>query len=211
MLKETYEQIVHFASEGDLAAELSRAKQEYCARTGELFESDPSFEQRIAGFLEWYSLDRPWNGASGKTPVQLFLDANEASMEHEDLERFQAFAGTTLSLFEFRRAKNDYLAVVDLLTNSKHDVHERRKLVGLAAGDILEARLVPYRGKLLFGEGFACHPREARKAIVKATKNYRSGKREETHDIDFVHRVAYLSNRCERYKHVSPKQIFEDL
>ena len=57
---------------------------------------------------------------------------------------------------------------------ARHEVVERRSLVALAKGDILEARLLPHEGKLHFSRAFVYHPREVRKAILKEAKR-RSG------------------------------------
>jgi hypothetical protein len=206
MYQPLYEDVVRFASEGVLAAELQRAKAEYVEATGELFETDATFERRIAAFLEWYALDRKLS-TEPLTPVELYTKT--ATVSDEDRPRLQGLAQTTLSLFEFRRALREQLNVTNLLTGERIQVFERRKPAGLEAGDILEARLVPYDGKVLFADAYYAHPREARKFIVKAAKRFR--KSESPDRIGFVHRVAYFSNRCERYKHLSPKQIFAEL
>lgn len=204
-----YEEIVRFASEGPLAEELQRAKAEFIQRTGDLFESDDSFERRIAAFLEWYALDRPVAAQGNRTPAQLYLaDRGENAKE---IARLEPFTRTTLSLFEFRRAKGEGLVVTDLLTNEKHQVFERRKPAGLESGDVLEARLVPYEDKLVFSEAVNVLPREPRRRILKVARRFRSGKAPVVDRIDLVHRVAYFGNRCERYKHVAPTQIFADL
>ena len=54
-----YEQMVQFASQGELEQELVLAREQYVSRTGDMLASDPSYERRIASFLEWYVLDRP--------------------------------------------------------------------------------------------------------------------------------------------------------
>ena len=46
------------------------------------------------------------------------------------------------------------------------DVYERRQLVGLEAGDVLECRLVPYAGALHFSIAWCFHPHEASRAIL---------------------------------------------
>ena len=47
---------------------------------------------------------------------------------------------------------------------------ERRQVAGLEKGDLLEARLLPYEGKLVFSGAFLYHPREARKLILAEVK-----------------------------------------
>lgn len=215
-----YEQMVRFASEPPLADELQQAKAEFLHRTGDLFESDGAFERRIAAFLEWYVLDRPAQAVAGKRPVDVYVEKKQGEVASgaftaEDLTRIQNFATTRPSLFEFKRAKDEHMTLVDLLDTNKKtakvQVYERRKPAGLESGDILEARLVQYDGKLMFSEAIQVLPREGRKSILKICKRYKSEFAETMPRIALVHRVAFFANRCERYKHVAVAKIFADL
>jgi hypothetical protein len=210
MFHEMYEEMVRFASEGELGEELQRARAEYLERTGELFESDDAYERRIAAFLEWYVLDRPIGSGTYQTPAALYVEHMTPTLTESEVGRLEGLTRTTLSLFEFRGAKKDTLKVKNLLTNEKHNVFERRKPAGLESGDILEARIIPFDDKLLFSDSFAVHPREARKTILKAAKTFRKNGNDDGR-IDLVHRVARLANKCVRYAHVDPKQIFAEL
>lgn len=211
MFSSDLDKIVAFASQGPLGEELKRARGEFVARTGDMFESDPSFERRVSSFLEWYVLDRPVAEAQNKTPARLYIDSVAADMTTPELTQLRYLTKTTLSLFEFRRAKADSLLVHDLVADTKLEIFERRKPAGLESGDLLEARLVPHHDTLMFSGTFGFHPREVRKAILKAAKALRKDRPDDARRIDFVHRVAYFSNRCERYRHVDPREIFSDL
>jgi hypothetical protein len=210
MFHDSYEHMVTFASDGDMATEVTRAREEYVERTGDLFETDPNYEARIAAFLEWYVLDREVSTHANKTPARLFIDSISGDLTTPEVNRLRGLTRTNLSLFEYKRAKGEFILVVDLLTKNKHEIFERRKPAGLESGDILEARVVPYDDKVYFSEAFSVHPRQARKAILKAAKLFRKSGQENGR-ITLVHRVAYLSNRSVRYKHVDPKTIFADL
>ncbi|MEL6544019.1 MAG: hypothetical protein AAFQ82_05300 [Myxococcota bacterium] len=205
-----YDEMVQFASEGALGEELPRAKAEYFERTGELFESDASFERRMASFLEWYVFDRKVE-SDGLTPAQIFIRDKAPGTDSEMRARMEEVGQSLPSLFEFRKIKNERLHVIDLLTNTRLTVFERRHPAGLESGDVLEARLVEFSGEQYFSEVWAVHPREARRLILKASKLFRKSGGDSEQRIDLVHRVARLSNRCERYKHVNPKQIFQEL
>jgi hypothetical protein len=206
-----YEELIRFASQGRLNDELRLAKGQFVERTGELFESDPSFERRLASFLEWYALDRPLSFAPDKRPVHLFLQHLATTDNPERAHGLMGLAQTRLSLFEFVKVKDGTLSVLDLLTNEKLQVSERRRVMGMESGDIFEGRLVPEADTLIFTETFAFHPREARRSIVKVAKAFRKTDPQAEQMLAFVHRVAYLANRSERYKHVDPKKIFDDL
>ena len=211
MFHGAYEEIIHFASTGRLNEELRQAKAEFVERTGELFESDPSFERRLAAFLEWYVLDRPLSYAPALTPAKLYIESVADKLTADEVNHLRGLTQTILSLFEYKRAKDEFLSVVDLLSGRKYQVYERRKPAGLEPGDILEGRLVPYDGKLMFAEAFGFLPREAKRAVSKAAKVFRKSGAADAERIDLVHRVAYYCNRSERYKHVDPRQIFADL
>lgn len=210
MFQNAYEEMVRFASKGDLAAELQTARAEYLERTGELFESDSAYERRIAAFLEWYVLDRPVSSGTHQTPAKLYIDAVTPDLTTPEIQRLRGLTKTTLSLFEFRKASKEFLEVLDLLSGERHKIFERRKPAGLESKDILEARLVPFDDKILFSDAFTVLPRDSRKAILKTAKRFRKGKKE-AERLDIVHRVTRLANRCDRYAHVSPKKIFDEL
>lgn len=205
-----YEKAAVFASEGPLAAELARARQEFEKRTGELFESDSNFEHRIAAFLEWYVLDRPLSDSPSEAPIHRYVQAHAENLDVAERTTLLTLTQTHLSLLEYRRVKGESLVLLDLLTNAKHEVFERRRPAGLAPGDILEARLVEMGEQWRLSETVGVVPRAARRHILRGAKRFRR----ETPDaprIGFVHRVAFLANRCERYRHVDPREIFNDL
>lgn len=206
-----YDAILKFSSEGELSEELARAKVEYFERTGELFESDENFERRMASFLEWYVFDREIPDHPGLTPAKLYARQQEEVAPDHERPRISEVAAALPSLFEYRKVKADRLHAIDLLSNNRLQVFERREPAGLDSGDILEARLVEFDGEHYFTEVWCTHPREARAPVIKAAKRFRKGDSSFAARVDLIHRVARLSNRCERYKHVSPKQIFSEL
>jgi hypothetical protein len=212
MYQPCYEEVARFAAEGELGPELQKAKAEFTRRTGEMFETDASFERRIAAFLEWYVLDRKLSFRPDLTPAELYLLQKGARLTEDERNRYAGLTRTVLSLFEFKRGKADRLVLRDLLAGEKVEVFERRKPAGLEPGDILEARVVPYEDLLLVADAYACHPRDARKEILEAAKRHRKTAGDAmAARIDFVHRVAYFATRSERYKHLSPRQVFAEL
>lgn len=209
MFQPYLEELARFAAEGELAPELHLAKNEFTQRTGDLFETDPSFERRIAAFLEWYTLDRATSFRPDLTPAELFVLARGGSLSEQDRNRYAGLTQSTLSLFEFKKARAESLVLRDLLGGDKVEVFERRRLVGLESGDVIEGRLIPWDGRLMLSDAYYCPPREARKEILAAAKRWK--KKGDGDTVGFVHRVAYFANRSERYKHLKPKQVFAEL
>ena len=205
-----YDDVVRFASTGPLAQELFEARADYIKRTGELFESDAWFERRIVAFLEWYVLDRSLQSAPDKTPVALYLERELG--QPEDRVHVEALRQSTSALFELLRARPEHLIVRDLLSGTKYTVHEPQHPFGMESGDIFEARVVPFEGTLRFSEAVTLHPRSVRRIILKALKKFRkSAAQDRDSRMAMVHRVTFLTNRCERYRHMEPRQIFAEL
>ena len=211
MYQPYYEEVTRFAAEGELASELQKAKGEFTQRTGEMFETDLSFERRITAFLEWYVLDRHISFRPELTPGELFLLQRGKALSEADRNRYAGLTQTHLSLFELKGTKGEQLKLRDLLSGKKIEVYERRKLVGLEPGDILEARVIPYEDLIVLSDSYYCQPREARKEILAAAKKFRKSGPGPDDGIAFVHRVAYFANRSERYKHLSPRKVFAEL
>ncbi len=220
VLHDAYEAVVQFASQGRFGAEITAARGEYVERTGDLFESDRSYERRLAAFLEWYVLDRPVKFSTGEgfpvTPLNLYL--SEEAEDPQLRSTLEPLGQGRLSLFEFKKTKGDILKVVDLLSNEKLNISGNGKVAGLEGGDILETRMfsMPMESdtaQYIFSDAIAVHPRGGRSAILKTTKLFR--KKGEaaglSEPIRLVHRIAYLANRCERYGHVDPKEIFSEI
>jgi hypothetical protein len=87
-------------------------------------------------------------------------------------------------------------------------VTERRQMVGLEKGDILEARLIPFNGFLLFSSAFCYHPRAAVKAIKKEVK--RRKKKEPTRTPqDLTFEAARRAVKAERYKQIAVERIYD--
>lgn len=208
-----FEGLVRFASSGALDAEIRAAKAEYVHRTGDLFESDPGFERRINGFIEWYVLDRYVSSASHATPAKLYIEAVGEKQTTPELTRLRDLYRTVLSLYELRRDRAGTLSITELLGGQRYEV-EAREGLAITIGDIFEARLVPLGPSYGFSDAFCVHPRAARRYVRRAVALVRKelGERMSAqHRIDFVHRVAYLTNRCERYAHLAVKDVFMEL
>ena len=63
-------------SENEHRLEAMRAREEYFDRAGKVFDDDAElFEGRMASFLEWYVLERPYAGLGGKPPIVHAVEA----------------------------------------------------------------------------------------------------------------------------------------
>ncbi len=207
MFQPYLERLIAWSSTPDRQPELLRAKAEYFARAGEVFEDDRSFDTRMGAFLEFYVLDRKLEG-TGTTPAEAFLAAGGESFSPEERSAFENLTRTVHGVFEVRKLTTKTgLRIRELVRGEEYDVFERRGVVGLAKGDLFDARLVPVDDKLLFSGVFFYHPREVRKAIQKELKR-RKKAGELPAPGDFAHELAKMALKLERYRNVAVENIY---
>jgi hypothetical protein len=202
-----FERLIAWSSTPERKDELLRAKAEYFALAGEVFEDDRSFDTRMGAFLEYFVFDRKLEGTD-TTPAEAFLARQGESLSPAEREVFGDLTRTIHGLFEVRKlVTKTGVRLRDLVTGEEHEIFERRGLVGLNKGDLLEARLVPHGGKLLFGESSLYHPREVRKAIIKELKRRRKAGELPTSSA-FAHELAKMALKLERYRNVAVENIY---
>jgi hypothetical protein len=182
--------------QGEWQAEAARARAEHAERTGRVFEEDEIYEARTVAFLEWYVCERPLDGR-GAAPV-------EVALKEGDNEAVRAWACSHRSLFVVERVGPAGVELLDLWGGARFAVDERRRL-HVAARDVIEARLVGWRGRVRFGRTFGFHPAGARAAIEALARGVRAegGRRG-----DAVDQVAALRVRALRYQHVEAERVY---
>ncbi len=181
------------------------AKARYFRSTGEVFEDDPFFEQRMNGFVEYYLFDWP-AAPGGKSTTSLLIERGKDTMPPDQLAAFAGFDRNVHSIFEFKKKKGELVTVFNLYDDETYQVHERRALAGLEKGDVFEARLLPYGEKLHFSNAFVFHPKAVKKFIVGEMKAARkSGIGRPT---ALLHRMAYLRLRFDRFRRVDVTKIY---
>lgn len=202
------DQLIAFASTDERKADLIAAKTEYFRATGEVFEDDKMFEPRMASFLDYYLFDRP-SPLTGVTPAQeLYTQRQSQAAAPEEVNAFRSFTETVHGVFEVRKIAKGMVRLRELFSGKDFDVTERRTTAGLESGDILEARLVPFGGHLLFSAAFCFHPRVASKSI-KAEIKRRKKKEPERPHREFAWECARRALNLERYKQIAVEKIYD--
>jgi len=197
--------LIAFASSERFNDELLKAKAEFFAGTGEIFEDDRSFELRMASFLDYYVFDRVIP-EQGRTPAQIFLAESEGIAE-SDLAIRRGLVETRHSLWEVRKLGKNVIQLRDLLAGKDIDVFERRQPAGLKKGDLIEARLIPVDGRFLFSTAFCFHPVEAKKPIAKELKRLK--KEQPGFSVrDFIWATAKMRLKWERYRNIAVTDIY---
>ncbi len=200
------DELIAFASSESRKSALLAAKAEYFRLTGEVFEDDKVFEQRMASFLDFYLFD--WPGSQGKTPASEFFAERSASAAESAIGAYRSFTETLHGLFEMRKLGKGSVRVRELYSGKDYEVTERRQMAGLEKGDILEARLIPFAGHLLFSGAFCYHPKAATSAIRKEVKRRKkenpggSGK-------ELAWECARMALKVERYRQISVDKIYD--
>lgn len=201
------DQLIAFGSQEPRKADLLEAKAEYFRLTGEVFEDDKIFELRMASFLDYYLYDRV-SPLTGKTPATELYEQRLQSAAPEEANAFRSLTETVHGLFEVRKLGKGVIRLRELFSGKDFDVTERRNIAGLETGDIIEARLIPFGGHLLFSAAFCYHPRVAVKAI-KAEVKRRKKKEPDRPAKELVWDCAMRALKVERYRQVAVEKLYD--
>lgn len=199
--------LIAFATSEERKPDLLAAKAEFFRNTGEIFEDDKAFDIRMASFLDYFLFDRV-SPVTGRTPAREFVEKREEEGDTEAARAARSFTETLHGLFEVRKLGKGIVRLRELFSGKDHDVTERRQIVGLEKGDIIEARLIPFEGHLLFSAAFCYHPREAGKAIRAEVKR-RKKKEPERTGTEFVWECARRALKTERYRQIAVEKIYD--
>lgn len=209
-LPELHERLLSWASADPQDPLLLAARQDHFARYGEPHEEDQSFERRMNGMLEAYLFDfRPAPGAP--TALERFLTAQAVALGPEETAAFRALGANRHGLYEVRKLEDGCIRVRDAFTGEELDVTERRQVAGLAKGDLLEARLMPFDGKLWFSGAFLYQPREARARILAEVKRLKkaAGKHGRPDVEGLLATLSRMAFKLERYRNVRLESIYD--
>lgn len=209
-LAQHHERLLSWATSDERKPDLLAARGEHFGRYGEPHEEDRSYEIRVNGMLDFYLYDfRPAGGAG--TTLERFIEAEASSLSPEELRAYRDLGASVHGLFEVRRIAEGQVRLRDVFSGTDHDVTERRQVAGLAKGDLLEARLLPFEGALFFSGAFLYHPREARKQILAEVKRLKKAAgRGGTPDVKaFLATLAQMALKLERYRNVRLESIYD--
>ncbi len=208
-LSQLHERLLSWATAEPRKDALLAARREYFERYGEPHEEDRSYEVRLNGMLDHYLYDFRPPGGTGTT-LERFLEAEAHALSPEDLRAYRDLASNVHGLFEVRKIGDAQVRLRDVFTSADHDVTERRQVAGLEKGDLLEARLLPFDGALLFSGAFLYHPREARKPILAEVKRVRKAGKDHPPDVKaFLATLGQMAMKLERYRNVRLESIYD--
>ena len=209
-LGELQERLLAWATADDRKDELLAARKAHFEAHGEPHEEDRTYEARLNGMLDFYLYEFRPSGGTGTT-LERFLEANAPALSPEDVAAYRDLSKTIHGLFEVRKISDGKVRLRDTFTGGDYDVTERRTTAGLEKGDLLEARLLPFDGTLLFSGAFVYHPREARKQLLSEVKRLKkaAGKGAQPDVTAFLARAAGMALKLERYRNVRLESIYD--
>lgn len=200
------EELIAWATPEAYKVDLLEARKAYFEKTGEVFEDERQLELRMSGFLEHYVCDRKAPHL-GKTPARARYEQALREDVPERAAAFRAFTETLHGLFEVRRMGKSELRLRGLFSGIDYDVAERRQLVGLEVGDVLECRLIPYAGRLYFSSAWCFHPHEAA-PLIRAEARRRAAQSPGS-ELELLQDCARRSLKVDRYRQIAVEKIYD--
>ena len=209
-LPELHERLLSWATAPERQADLLAARADHFGRYGEPHEEDQSFERRMNGMLDYYLYEwRP--DPLAPSTLERFISAEGRALSAEEHATLGGLVAQRRGLYEVKRLQPGLVRLVDTFTGEVLDVTERRQVAGLEKGDLLEARLLPYEGKLVFSGAFLYHPREARSLILAEVRRLRkaAGKVGGLDPAPFLATLSRMAFKLERYRNVRLESIYD--
>ena len=78
-------------------------------------------------------------------------------------------------------------------------------MIGLQRGDLIDQRIVPFKGELYLGRGMIFHPRVASELIIQLLADAHAAGRL---SFDLVNLLASFRLRFDRYRNVKVRHIY---
>jgi hypothetical protein len=208
-LGELHDRLLAWAGAEERQPWLLEARRAWFTAVGEPHEEDKSFEHRMNGLVDHYLYDFRPDGEH--STIDLFLRDGAADLTTDERAQMRELGRSRRALFEVRRIQPGMVELQEVLGGERHEVEERRAVVALAKGDILEARLLPHDGKLHFSASFVYHPREVRRAILKeAKRRLKEAPAGQAPDgAEFLALLSRMALRLERYRNVRVESIYD--
>ena len=170
MLKESLNQLIDIATSSDYSSNIIDARKEYQSITGNIYEDDKSYENRMSLFLEWYIFDRICSDTN-QTLIDTLVQKNKNIWSPDMLKTFESYSHTIHGLFIVKKIEDHFVKAQNLFDNSTYVVNQSLGKLIFSKKLIFEGRLIPYNGGYCFTGNFCFHPGKAIKYIKSKTKH----------------------------------------
>ena len=199
-------------AEGESKIEAIRAREEYFERAGKVFDDDGDlFEGRMASFLEWYIIERPFQG--GAPPAERVATSVDRRFGEEERQLAVSLATSHRSLFEIGKVSEAGIEIDDLLGGARFVVSERRSTAGFEPDSVFEGRVMWDGNRIVFGKTFLFHPPDARERVLELAEQVVAAVPEGASvpaeaATDLLFRLSRLHVRWHRFNHMSAAKIY---
>ena len=168
MTKESLDFLIKTAIDNPYSKDLLLARKEYQKYSGEIFEDDKSYEDRMALFLEWYIFERI--DLSKEQTILETIISNSKEVPASILTNIKQFINNIHGLFIVKKIRDTSVRVLNLFDDKKYDVYEPSSKLYFSKDNIFEGRLLPYEESYFFTGNFCFHPDGTKKYIKSEIK-----------------------------------------
>ncbi len=178
----------------DYTEEIKKAKKEFIAVGVELGnEIEGCDDDLLDIFFDWYIFDRP-QSKGGITPLRSIITGNGIS--EDDMKIYSDFEKNIPSVFIVKKNSDNMIKVQDIFTKNKYEVNNVFSAL-LEKGDVIETRLLPFRGGYGFSGTFSFYPKDIYPLIKgKAKEARRQGVEDFTVLLRKFRRLKTIWGRC---------------
>ncbi len=169
MIQEQLRNLIGDISKQENSEELLRAKKEYQAISGEIFEDDHSYQSRMGAFLEWFVLEDPLSNDLN-TRLDQYIQ-KQGSLLSADLKSiYENISKWVHGIFIIKKNRSDEVEVYEIFDEKKYVVKQEQGHLGLKKDDIFEGRLIYFKDSYFFTENFCFHPKETLSFIKRKVR-----------------------------------------
>ena len=168
MIKDSLENLIKAVTNTPYSENLLAARQKYNQYTGDIFDDDKSYENRMSLFLEWYVFDHI-DPISNKTVLELIIK-NDKKIPPDVLKTISLFVSNVHALFIIKKLKKKSVRVLNLFNNKQYDVVEPLEKFNFCKNSIFEGRLLSYKNSYYFTGMFCFHPDDSKIFIKNEIK-----------------------------------------
>jgi hypothetical protein len=135
------DKLLDFSREERFRQELQSAFDIFWNRAYTIDQADSLEPMQVMGFLDWFAHDHR-TAVDGRRSVEIFLDERGLTLTKEERELLEIERDALLSAFEVEEVQEgETVSLRDVFQDSKAQVKHTPSLTGIAAGQLLLARL----------------------------------------------------------------------
>ena len=209
MTKDSLDYLIKIAIDKPYSNDLLLARKEYQKNTGDIFEDDKSYEDRMALFLEWYIFERI-HPSKEQTVLESII-SNSKGVPSNILINIKQFTNNIHALFIVKKINTDSVRVMNLFDDKKYDVYESSSKLCFSKDSMFEGRLLPYKKSYFFTGNFCFHPDGSKKYIKSKIKKILSNQKLNEKELQLKKMMLKKEIKVLNNTTVSIKKLEENL